>query len=153
MKITKRIRTEKDMQMLGAALAEHSKTGIVIFLHGELGAGKTTFVRGFLRKLGHKGIVKSPTYTLIEPYELAENLYVYHADLYRLENPNSLEDIGLSDYLNSDAICLIEWPEKGGFFLPKPSLQCFIEIISNGREVSLVAENAIGNEILKKLAV
>lgn len=151
MKLTKFITTENKMQALGAALARHCVPGSIIFLQGELGAGKTTLVRGFLRELGYKGTVKSPTYTLIEPYEFEGGLHVYHVDLYRLEQPSALEHIGLSDYLTLNSICLIEWPEKAENFLPKPSVRCSIDVVSGGRNVGLIAENEIGVTILQKL--
>jgi len=99
------------MLALGAQLAEQAKPGDIIFLKGELGAGKTTLARGFLRALGYIGLVKSPTYTLVEPYHL-DNVILYHFDFYRLNRIEELDEIGLSDYLTEDAICLIEWPEK-----------------------------------------
>ncbi len=150
MKLTKFITTEKEMQALGAALARDCVPGSIIFLQGELGAGKTTLVRGFLRALGYKGIVKSPTYTLIESYEFEGGLHVYHVDLYRLEQPDALEHIGLSDYLTLDSICLIEWPEKAESLLPKPNVRCSIDLVSGGRKVDLTAEDETGVTILQK---
>ena len=130
------VTTEEDMLALGGQLASQSQPGSVIYLQGELGAGKTTVSRGFLRELGYNGTVKSPTYTFIEPYSFS-SFCVYHIDLYRLEHPQALHDIGLSDYLTNDSILLIEWPEKAEGVLPIPDLRCCIKITSNGREVSL----------------
>ncbi len=122
---------EKSMLEFGALLAKNTKPGDIIFLKGQLGAGKTTLARGFLRAFNYSGIVKSPTYTLVEPYSL-KNLILYHFDLYRLTRVEELDEIGLSDYLTEDAICLIEWPEKGMQRLPDPTVCCTIEIPENG---------------------
>lgn len=104
------------------------KNGYLIYLHGNLGAGKTTFVRGFLRQLGFKHSVKSPTFTLVECYELAP-LTIYHFDLYRLENSEELEYIGIRDYFKANTIVLIEWPERAAQLLPKPDLTINIEFV------------------------
>lgn len=121
---------------LGAKLAQKSKSGDVIYLIGELGAGKTTLVRGFLRSLGHKGKVKSPTYTLVEPYEIVGKK-IYHFDLYRLLDPEELEHIGIRDYFTDKSICLIEWPERAYNMLPSANIICTIEIIELGRKVDV----------------
>lgn len=122
---------EEAMLAEGAKLAKSTQAGNVIFLQGELGAGKTTLTRGFLRALGYKGIVKSPTYTLLETFQLPDIL-LYHFDLYRLIRPEDIKEIGLSDYLTEDAICLIEWPEKAKGFLPEPTVCCKIDVPENG---------------------
>ena len=122
---------EETMLAEGAKLAKSTQAGDVIFLQGELGAGKTTLTRGFLRALGYKGIVKSPTYTLLETFQLPDIL-LYHFDLYRLIRPEDIKEIGLSDYLTEDAICLIEWPEKAEGFLPEPTVCCKIDVPENG---------------------
>ncbi len=116
------INDESAMMHFGAALSESCKGGEIIFLHGELGAGKTTLVRGFMRKLGHGGTVKSPTYTLVEHYAYQEK-DVYHFDLYRLGDGEELEYMGVRDYFHQNAICLIEWPERGEGYLPQADVE------------------------------
>jgi len=128
----------EEMLSFGKRLAKQAKAGDIIFLQGPLGAGKTTLVRGFLRALGVSGRVKSPTFNLVEAYEL-EALSVFHFDLYRLKKAEELVEIGLRDYLTEEAICLFEWPERAKGCLPKPSFICSIEIpdTNKGRWVIL----------------
>nr|CAA6811831.1 MAG: TsaE protein, required for threonylcarbamoyladenosine t(6)A37 formation in tRNA [uncultured Thiotrichaceae bacterium] len=129
---------DENMQAFGAALARRlpDDKGCVIALQGDLGAGKTTLVRGLLQALGHTGIVKSPTYTLVEPYQLNER-DVYHFDLYRLGEPDELEYIGFRDYFSSTSVCLIEWPERGGNYVPVADIQLIISMIDAGRKIKL----------------
>ncbi len=134
---TLHIANEAAMLALGATLARRFSTGGLITLHGDLGAGKTTLVRGLLRELGHTGVVKSPTYTLVEPYALASG-EVFHFDLYRLADAEELEYMGIRDYLRPDALCLVEWPEKAGGTLPAADLQVFIYHAGASRHVELV---------------
>ena len=108
----------------------------VIHLRGPLGAGKTTLVRGILRGLGHEGAVKSPTFTLIEPYTFSR-FALYHFDLYRVKDPEELEFMGIRDYLEGKGICVIEWPERGGKILPEADLDVMIEPVHDGRSVVL----------------
>lgn len=131
-----RIHNEAEMLALGAELAHRLPHGGLITLHGDLGAGKTTLVRGLLRELGHAGVVKSPTYTLVEPYH-TDGRDIFHFDLYRLTDPEELEYMGIRDYLRPDALCLVEWPEKAGDILPKPNLQVFIHHAGLERQVDL----------------
>ena len=103
---------EAATEAFGATLAQLLGNGGIVTLSGQLGAGKTTLIRGFLHALGHQGAVKSPTYTLVEPYEL-DGRPIMHFDLYRLGDPEELEYLGFRDYLDGSTLCLIEWPEKG----------------------------------------
>ncbi|MEE4360294.1 MAG: tRNA (adenosine(37)-N6)-threonylcarbamoyltransferase complex ATPase subunit type 1 TsaE [Pseudomonadales bacterium] len=129
-------------ERLGAALCDQGP-GAVIFLRGELGAGKTTLVRGFLRAAGHLGPVRSPTYTLVESYECGVGR-VHHFDLYRLLDPEELEDIGGREYFGSDAWCFVEWPERGLGHLPTPDLEIRIEVTGAGRRATLQSAAASG---------
>ena len=116
------IPNEKSMMQLGGKIADKFPQGGIVLLEGDLGAGKTTLVRGLLRSLGFQGTVKSPTYTLVEPYQINDRT-IYHFDLYRLGDPEELEYMGGRDYWSSKALCLIEWPNKALGFLPKADLK------------------------------
>jgi len=116
---------------LGKRIAKDSKPGDLIYLSGELGAGKTTLIRGFLHALGVTDSVKSPTFTLIETYQV-NAMTIFHFDLYRHKEPKEILEIGLDDYLTDDAICLIEWPEKAANYLPAATRYCTIEIPDTG---------------------
>ncbi len=192
--LTASLPDESAMIDLGAQLATGVHPGTIMYLDGDLGAGKTTLVRGFLRACGHRGAVKSPTFTVVEPYTLDYNkLYyynqlqkdlkqndrvdhlsisktdksgvnlkssktgqlqkVYHFDLYRLEDPEELEYLGIRDYLDGQAIALIEWPEKGEGILPKADLLIKITHQKQGRGVELRAESELGKAIVSRLAL
>jgi len=129
--------TEAAMLDLGSSLATRLHGDELVVLEGELGAGKTTFARGVLRGLGYCGHVKSPTYTLIEPYELADGT-VYHLDLYRIVDPQELDFIGFTELLGERAIKLIEWPERAGARLPRPDAVIRIAPNGTGRIVDTV---------------
>lgn len=144
------IADETSMLALGANLARACDDTAVIFLHGPLGAGKTTLARGFLRGIGYVGKVKSPTYTLVEPYQVASG-YVYHFDFYRLRDPLELDFMGIRDYFVPKSICLIEWPEYGEGVLPVADIACFIEIQEDQRIIKLVAQTSIGNQIIERM--
>lgn len=143
------IATDAEMQQFGSRLAKAMQAGVVVYLYGQLGAGKTTMVRGFLRGLDYNGKVKSPTYTLVEPYE-TPLFHVYHFDLYRINHPSELTHIGIDDYFAKDAVCLIEWPDKAQ--LPAPDLACYIEILAaSDRQVTLQAMTKSGDDVLARL--
>ena len=141
---------EAAMVALGADIAAAASPPLVIFLQGELGMGKTTLSRGFIQGLGHAGAVKSPTYTLVEPYEL-DGQPVYHFDLYRLGDPEQLEFMGIRDYFTSRALCLVEWPERGLGVLPPADLVITIEADGLGRRLQLRAISAGGMAVTARL--
>ena len=136
---------------LGRLLAPALDAAGVIFLSGGLGAGKTTLCRGLLRGLGYDGAVKSPTFTLVEPYEL-ERGSVYHFDLYRLAHPDELDYLGAEDYFAAEALCLIEWPERGAGFLRLPDLELTLTVTSEtSRQVQLRAQTLKGERAMARL--
>ena len=122
----------------------------LIFLQGELGAGKTTFCRGILRGLGHQGAVKSPTFTLVEPYQLGD-VAVFHFDLYRLGDPNELEYIGVDDYLDSRGLVLVEWPERAEGYLPDSDLTLSLQVQDHGRRLTIKANSNHGERVIRQL--
>ena len=141
---------EAQQVALGGRLAQALHQG-VIYLEGDLGAGKTTFTRGLIRALGHQGAVKSPTYTLVEPYVFDQQT-IYHFDLYRLADPEELEMIGIRDYFDEAALCLIEWPQKGRGFLPSPDLRFIFSLADQeGRNVQIEALSDQGSKALQQL--
>ena len=119
-----------------------------IWFEGELGAGKTSLIRGLLHGRGHRGGVKSPTYTLVEPYELASGR-VAHFDLYRIADPEELDYIGLRDYLQEYPLCLFEWPERAAGMLPPPDLRIQIAYADTGRRLTLSAGSEKGEKLLE----
>lgn len=135
---------------LGEALAKAISTGLIIYLEGDLGAGKTTLVRALLRALGHQGAVKSPTYSLVEVYNIS-SLYFFHFDFYRFQSPEEFIDAGLDEYFRSDAVCLVEWPDKAIGFMPSADLRLAITHVGEARHVSLQSLSEHGATCLQKL--
>ena len=146
-------------EALGAALARGYRAvtdsmasvgSLVVYLEGELGAGKTTCVRSLLRTLGVSGLIRSPTYTLVELYELG-TLSCVHVDLYRLHGPAEVDELGLRDYQASGCLLLVEWPEKGGAALPPADLVVSLRYDGDSRTCRLVALSTLGRELLSNL--
>ena len=135
---------------LGARLAAAGSRHALVFLRGDLGAGKTTLVRGWLQGLGYQGRVRSPTYTLVEPYDI-EARQVYHFDLYRLADPEELEYIGGRDYFSGQGLCLVEWPDKGIGMLQAPDLVIELQVATEGRQASVCAYTPTGEQFLESL--
>ena len=140
------------MDALGLQLSDPASWRGVVWLQGDLGAGKTTLVRSLLRGLGYAGRVKSPTYTLLEPYELDDRM-VYHLDLYRLTAPEELEWLGIRDLLTDNDLLLVEWPERGQGVLPEPDLDIVIDYAGEGRRVSARAATLSGEQMLASLSL
>jgi tRNA threonylcarbamoyladenosine biosynthesis protein TsaE len=136
-------------ERLGVQLAA-GVTPAVVYLYGDLGAGKTTLVRGFIHALGYQGKVRSPTYTLVEPYA-CKPCPVFHLDLYRLADAEELEWLGLRDMLEEPALLMIEWPERGEGLLPKPDLTITLEYSNGGRAARLAPSTAAGKQLLAGL--
>jgi tRNA threonylcarbamoyladenosine biosynthesis protein TsaE len=135
---------------LGAALAPLVRPGLVVTLSGELGAGKTTLARGLLRALGHAGSVKSPTYALVEVYEVLR-LNLYHFDFYRFQDPREWIEAGFRDVFNGQNVCLIEWPERASGLLPPADLEISLAVVDAGRVATLVAKSPAGEKVVAAL--
>jgi tRNA threonylcarbamoyladenosine biosynthesis protein TsaE len=135
-------------EALGARIAVRCAPGLTLHLAGDLGAGKTTFARGFLHGLGHVSAVRSPTYTLVECYETPHGR-VFHFDLYRLADPGELEALGFRDYFDGSAICLVEWPERAGPLLGPPDLKVTLAVApGGGRIVTFEADTEAGRRLV-----
>lgn len=148
--LSKTLIGEQAMVDFGGELAAACSNGAFIYLFGELGMGKTTLCRGVLQALGHSGAVKSPTYTLVEPYSLSD-ITAYHFDLYRLNDPEELEYMGIRDYFLKGSLCLVEWPQKGAGILPQADIEVRIQAINGGRILTLSGHNPIGQSIIDRL--
>jgi tRNA threonylcarbamoyladenosine biosynthesis protein TsaE len=137
----------------GARFSSILLPGLNVFLHGDLGAGKTTFVRGVLQGLGHVGKVKSPTYTLVEPYLFELNNFsrfsFYHFDLYRFNSEEEWDAAGFREYFNAQSVCMIEWPEKAEHVLPQPDIHVQLSLDSSGRKIQFSAGSVLGTQCLK----
>ena len=151
---TTRLPDETSTQALGAALARTLAPGLKIYLHGELGAGKTSLTRALLQATGHSGRVKSPTYTLVEPYAISvagKTLSLMHFDLYRMGSPEEFVDAGFREYFDSDHLCVVEWPEQAQDLLPPADLDVFLSVAGEGRAVELRANSEQGTTCLNHL--
>jgi tRNA threonylcarbamoyladenosine biosynthesis protein TsaE len=138
----------------GARFANALQAGLAVYLHGDLGAGKTTYTRGVLQGLGYVGKVKSPTYTLVEPYQInidkVFNYTLYHFDLYRFTSDEEWEEAGFREYFNPQSICMIEWPEKAQKVLPQADIEINLSLYNSGRDITFSAKSALGNKCLEK---
>jgi tRNA threonylcarbamoyladenosine biosynthesis protein TsaE len=141
------LESESATLTLGAEIATILRPGLIIFLKGDLGAGKTTLARGILRGLGHEGKVKSPTYNLVEIYKISR-LYFYHFDFYRFTDPIEWEEAGFREYFNENSICLVEWPEKAEKLLPIEDIRISFTIIGTGRKIEIQAGTEVGRQCL-----
>jgi len=141
---------EADTEALGAALAPLLRARLNIWLLGNLGMGKTTLTRGLLRALGHEGKVKSPTYTLIEPY-VVSRLNLYHFDFYRFNSPEEYLDAGLDEYFADQGVCIVEWPQKALPYLPSPDVEIQLEARDGGRFVEIYGQTDAGRTCVTEL--
>lgn len=151
---TAHLHDEAGTAALGAALARALAPGLAIYLHGDLGAGKTALTRALLHAAGHVGTVKSPTYTLSEPYRVAikgQMVDVIHFDLYRMASPEEFLDAGFREDFNDQTICIVEWPERGEPVLPPPDINITLRVAGTGREVELQALSPLGLLCLDRL--
>lgn len=137
-------------EQFASRLASVTASGTVIHLSGDLGAGKTTFARGFIMALGYQGAVRSPTYTIVQSYSVQQRM-IYHFDLYRLTDPEELEALGIRDYFDGEAICLLEWPERGAGFLPDPDIEIRFEYSHQARNITFIFRSEKGHTIAKNL--
>ncbi len=150
--ISRHLDNEAATQALGRALTSCLQPGITIHLRGDLGAGKTTLVRAMLHGLGYEGKVKSPTYTLVEPYVISD-LYLYHFDFYRFLDPQEWIEAGLRDYFNAHSVCLVEWPEKAGELLPVPDMTIQLQVMEAGRRADISAHSAKAQACLEQAPI
>lgn len=147
---TLRLADEAATERLGAALASCIRPALKIYLSGDLGTGKTTLVRALLRAMGIAGRVRSPTFTLLETYNLSR-LYLYHFDFYRLNDPHEWDDAGFRDIFAGEGVCLVEWPERVGAVLPPPDLRIALSHLDDGRVAHLIALSPAGRDCLQSI--
>ena len=151
--ITLQLADEQATLKLGKDFARSLEAGVNVYLHGDLGAGKTTLVRGALNGLGFVGKVKSPTYTLVEPYQVQVNktiINVYHFDLYRFMDEEEWDAAGFRDYFNPHSVCLIEWPDKAGSLIPQADIDVYLELNGEGRIARLIGNTTAGKACLER---
>lgn len=148
--ISKQIFLADEMQQtaFAAVVAKYLTSAFIMLLKGDLGVGKTTFARGFIQASGFDGIVKSPTYTLVEPYPINNKRMCYHFDLYRLADPEELEFTGARDYFNNKDVCLVEWPERAQGFLPPADWICEFKHHNEGRDLLISAQSEKGESLM-----
>jgi tRNA threonylcarbamoyladenosine biosynthesis protein TsaE len=144
------LRDEEATIRLGQALAPLVAPGMRIYLRGELGSGKTALVRALLKALGHQGRVKSPSYTLVEPY-LVSSLYLYHFDFYRFRDAREWVEAGFRELFGGPAVCLVEWPERAGGLLPAPDVEIRLSLSGAGRDIDLQARTETGAKCVSAL--
>ncbi|MBC7503264.1 MAG: tRNA (adenosine(37)-N6)-threonylcarbamoyltransferase complex ATPase subunit type 1 TsaE [Herminiimonas sp.] len=148
------LKDEAGTAALGAALARALAPGLAIYLHGDLGAGKTALTRALLHAAGHEGHVKSPTYTLAEPYTVhiaGKPVELIHFDLYRMAAPEEFLEAGFREYFSHDKVCIVEWPEKAERVLPSPDIHVTLTVAGQGRDVELQAISDQGFQCLDRL--
>lgn len=148
------LQDEAGTTAIGAALARALAPGLAIHLHGDLGAGKTTLTRAMLHAAGYTGHVRSPTYTLVEPYAVmidGQQVEVLHFDLYRLASAEEFLDAGFREHFGGQAICIVEWPEKAAPVLPSPDIEVLLSISGRGRDIELQALSDQGYQCLDRL--
>ena len=151
--ITLTLADEQATLDFGVRFSKAIQAGINVYLHGDLGAGKTTFVRGVLRGLDFSGKVKSPTYTLVEPYQTKVNeqvMDIYHFDLYRFMDEEEWEAAGFREYFNPQSLCLVEWPDKAGSLIPSADIDIYLNLAGKGRSASLSANTRLGKQCLER---
>ncbi|MEI7916780.1 MAG: tRNA (adenosine(37)-N6)-threonylcarbamoyltransferase complex ATPase subunit type 1 TsaE [Methylophilaceae bacterium] len=150
--ITLNLGDEQATLNLGASFSSSLVPGVTVYLHGDLGAGKTTFVRGVLNGLGFIGKVKSPTYTLVEPYQLSiseVNTNLYHFDLYRFIDEEEWDVAGFREYFNPSSICLVEWSAKAGNLIPTADIDLYLTLVGTGRSARLIGNTFVGKKCLE----
>lgn len=152
MTLTQYLPDEAATLAFAVAFAKGIQASLVIYFSGDLGTGKTTFARGLLNGLGYQGKVKSPTYTLVEPYQI-NNLELYHFDLYRFTDENEWEAAGFREHFHDNSVCLIEWPEKAASVLPSADITIQLQVKDTGRQVQINAHTNAGQQCLQQLKI